>query len=216
MEVVNRVMNKQIKKIRFQRVCLAYALVFSSFGLFGCPKAPPPPPVEPPKPVVIEPEEPKPAPAPVKPVVKPKPKPKPIPPPPPPKEPEKPKRVPVIEFIESQYETIYFEYDESRLLPEARQILQSNAELLRNDLKRKPDIKLLIDGHCDERGTNEYNLALGERRAFRTRDYMISLGIPANILYTKSWGEEKPADYGHDEGAWARNRRAEFQIYKGD
>ena len=127
-----------------------------------------------------------------------------------------PQRVPEVDFVESSYEMIHFEYDKSRLLQDARRILKENVELLRKDLQKNPGLKLLIDGHCDERGTNEYNLALGERRAFSARDYMISLGIPANILYTKSWGEEKPLDPGQSERAWARNRRAEFHIYKGE
>jgi peptidoglycan-associated lipoprotein len=193
-----------------QLVRLIYALVFISFGLFGCPKKAPPP-VEPPKEEVKKPEEKKPAPP--KPVIKPKP-PRPVAPPP--KEPEKPKRVPQVEFIESDFETIYFDYDKSKLLVDARRKLRNTAELLRKNLSKNVDLKLLIDGHCDERGTNEYNLALGERRAFSARDYLISLGIPANVLYTKSWGEEKPVDFGHNESAWAKNRRAEFRIHKGD
>lgn len=193
-----------------QLLRLIYALVFVSFGLFGCPKKAPLP-IEPPKEEVKKPEEKKPAPE--KPVVKPKP-PRPVPPPP--KEPEKPKRVPQVEFIESDFETIYFDYDKSKLLVDARRKLRKTADLLRNNLQKKVVLKLLIDGHCDERGTNEYNLALGERRAFSARDYLISLGIPANVLYTKSWGEEKPTDFGHNESAWSQNRRAEFRIHKGD
>jgi peptidoglycan-associated lipoprotein len=121
-----------------------------------------------------------------------------------------------VEFIESNYETVYFEYDQSRLTAEARRILGKNADMIRGSLEKHPELKILIEGHCDERGTNEYNLALGERRAFSARDYLISLGTPAAALFTKSWGEEKPVDPGHSEKAWARNRRAEFSVYKGE
>ncbi len=195
-----------------QLVRLIYALLFISFGLFGCPKKAPLP-IEPPKEEVKEPEQEKPAPP--KPVVKPKP-PRPVTPPPSPKEPERPKRVPQVEFLESDFETIYFDYDKSKLLTDARSKLRNTAELLRKYLDQNIVLKLLIDGHCDERGTNEYNLALGERRAFSARDYLISLGIPANVLYTKSWGEEKPTDFGHNDSAWSKNRRAEFRVHKGD
>lgn len=130
-------------------------------------------------------------------------------------EPVKPKPLPDITEIVSQYQKVHFEVDKSRLIDEARQVLQRNAEKIRHDLQQYPDLKLLVEGHCDERGTNEYNLSLGERRAFRVKDYLISLGVPSNILFTKSWGEEKPFDFGHDEDAWAKNRRADFQVYKG-
>jgi peptidoglycan-associated lipoprotein len=204
-------LKKNIGLRTVQQVCL---LVFLGSVLFGCPKKAPPP-VAPPKEEVKKPVE-KPTPPPPKPVVKPEP-PKPVTPPPaPPKEPEKPKRIPQVDFVESHYDIIYFEFDKSRLLSQARRTLEKNAELLRKDLQKNPKLKLLIDGHCDERGTNEYNLALGERRAFSARDYLISLGIPANVLYTKSWGEEKPVDPRHNEEAWAKNRRAEFSIYRGE
>lgn len=129
--------------------------------------------------------------------------------------PASPRRVPDIAFVVSQYGQVYFEFDKSQLQAEARQILQKNAEKIRHDLQQYPDLKLLIEGHCDERGTNAYNLSLGERRAFSVRNYLISLGISSNVLFMKSWGEEKPVDLGHDEEAWAKNRRAEFQVYKG-
>ena len=212
-EVFNQVMDKPKWGRAVQAVLLISVVMFASLELLGCAKKVTPV-VKPPKkikePVVKEPK-----PAPLKPVKKPTP-PKPTPPPPPPKEPVKPKRIPPVEFIESNYETIHFEYDKSRLLPESRKKLEKNAELIRKSLKKHPGFKLLIDGHCDERGTNEYNLALGERRAFSARDYLLSLGIPTNILYTKSWGEEKPIDPGHNEKAWAKNRRAEFHVYKGE
>jgi outer membrane protein OmpA-like peptidoglycan-associated protein len=122
----------------------------------------------------------------------------------------KPTRMLPVEFIASNFEMIHFEYDKFRLLPEARKILRNNAELINNNLQKQKDFKILIEGHSDERGTNEYNLALGERRALRARDYLISLGISTDILYTKSWGEEKPIYSDRTEEAWQNNRRAEF------
>ena len=202
-----------MNKIVTKSVLMIFILTFMSFGLFGCPKKAPPL-SKIPKEKVKKPVEEKQVPTP-KPVEKPKP-PKPALPTLPVIEgPVKPKRVPPVEFIESNYEMILFEYDKSKLLPEARKILRRNAELISKNLQKHPDVKLLIEGHCDERGTNEYNLALGERRAQRTRDYLTSLGISTNILFTKSWGEEKPIDFGHTEEAWRKNRRAEFHIYKG-
>jgi peptidoglycan-associated lipoprotein len=105
---------------------------------------------------------------------------------------------------------VYFEFDKSRLTDEAKAILQDNAQWLRDN----PDIRVQIEGHCDERGTIEYNLALGERRAMSVRNYLVSLGIDPNRLYTISYGEERPAVLGHNEEAGAQNRRAEFKIAK--
>jgi len=101
---------------------------------------------------------------------------------------------------------IHFEFDKSRITEEARVILQKNAEII----KANPGVIIQIEGHCDERGTNEYNLALGLRRARATRDYLISLGVDPNRLVTISYGEERPLDPGHNEVAWAKNRRAQF------
>ncbi len=108
----------------------------------------------------------------------------------------------------SQYglETVYFDFDSSALRPDAIATLQKNAE----KIKQVPGVIIQLAGHCDERGTQEYNLALGERRALAVRDYLIKLGIPAERLVTISYGEEFPADPGHDEAAWAKNRRVEF------
>lgn len=103
---------------------------------------------------------------------------------------------------------IHFDFDSAVLLDEARSTLDHHAEWL----TRHPTVTLLIEGHCDERGTVEYNLALGERRAAAASDYLISLGVPANHLKTISYGKEFPLDPGHTEEAWARNRRAHFQF----
>jgi len=103
-------------------------------------------------------------------------------------------------------ENIYFDFDKYNLLPLAQQVLQRKAEWLRNN----PDVPVIIEGHCDERGTNEYNLALGDRRAESARTYLINLGIAGSRLTTVSYGEERPVDSGHNEVAWAKNRRAHF------
>ncbi|MDO9566410.1 MAG: peptidoglycan-associated lipoprotein Pal [Candidatus Desulfaltia sp.] len=105
-------------------------------------------------------------------------------------------------------EDIYFDFDKYNILPAAQQILQKKAEWLVNN----PDVSVIIEGHCDERGTNEYNLALGDRRAESARDYLINIGIAGSRLTTVSYGEERPVNSGHNEFAWAKNRRAHFEI----
>ncbi len=105
-------------------------------------------------------------------------------------------------------QTVYFAYDSTDLSDSARRILRNNADWL----KAHADVSVLVEGNCDERGTIEYNLALGERRASAVRDYMVSLGVDAFRIRIVSYGEELPADPGHDESAWAENRRGEFDI----
>lgn len=105
-------------------------------------------------------------------------------------------------------ENIHFEFDRSNLLPEAQEILRSKAQWLRDN----PDALAIIEGHCDERGTNEYNLALGDRRANSAKAYLVDLGIAASRLTCISYGEERPLDPGHNEEAWAKNRRAQFTM----
>ncbi len=105
-------------------------------------------------------------------------------------------------------QTVYFDYDKSDLSDSTRAALQSNAEWL----KANPGRTVLVEGHCDERGTVEYNLALGQRRAASVKDYLGGLGIDASRLKTVSYGKERPVDSGHDETAHGRNRRAEFVI----
>jgi peptidoglycan-associated lipoprotein len=103
---------------------------------------------------------------------------------------------------------IHFEFDRYDLTGEARQTLTENAKIVSNH----PSLKIQIEGHCDERGSNEYNLALGERRATSAKLYLIKLGVPENRLSTISYGEERPLDPGHNEEAWAKNRRCHFVI----
>lgn len=102
--------------------------------------------------------------------------------------------------------TIYFDYDSFQLRPDALETLRYNADLLR----QAPGVMVQIEGHCDERGTQEYNLALGEKRALAARQHLMNLGISGDRLITISYGEEDPVDPGHNEAAWAKNRRAEF------
>jgi peptidoglycan-associated lipoprotein len=105
-------------------------------------------------------------------------------------------------------EDIHFEFDQSRLLPEAKEILTDKAKWLR----AHPDVSAVIEGHCDERGTNEYNMALGDRRSQSAKSFLVDMGIASGRLTTISYGEEKPVDPRHDEEAWAKNRRVHFVI----
>ncbi|MCC6349142.1 MAG: peptidoglycan-associated lipoprotein Pal [Candidatus Eisenbacteria bacterium] len=106
----------------------------------------------------------------------------------------------------SDLATVHFALDSSALDDAARAILDRNARLLRDNA----DWTVTIAGNCDERGTVEYNQALGERRALAVRDYLIAAGVPDSRLKTISYGKEMPVDDGHDEAAWAKNRRADF------
>jgi len=117
------------------------------------------------------------------------------------------KKEPGIEgvvFESSLLKDIYFDFDKYDVRPEDALILKENADLL----KKYPNVKIQIEGHCDERGTSEYNLALGERRANSTKNYLVSLGISPERISIISYGEEKPLDPNHGEEAWAKNRRA--------
>ena len=105
-------------------------------------------------------------------------------------------------------ENIYFDFDSAVLSQEARKKLVMNAEKLNKDGK----VKIRIEGNCDERGSDEYNIALGERRAKAALKYLATLGIPEKRLSSISYGKEKPAVERHDEDAWAKNRRDEFVI----
>ena len=105
-------------------------------------------------------------------------------------------------------ETVYFDYDASSLSEKARQLLRHNAEVLEANSGKK----LEIQGNCDERGTTEYNLALGKRRAEAAKRYIVDLGIPRSQISTVSFGEENPAVRGSTESAWARNRRDDFVL----
>ncbi|HET7698465.1 MAG TPA: peptidoglycan-associated lipoprotein Pal [Vicinamibacterales bacterium] len=108
----------------------------------------------------------------------------------------------------SPFQPVFFSLDSFEIEGPAQQALTANAEIL----KKYPTWVITIEGHCDERGTAEYNLALGEKRALAARTYLLSLGIPADRLRTVSYGKEFPFDPGHDEAAWSKNRRAHFVV----
>ena len=107
-----------------------------------------------------------------------------------------------------RFATVYFDFDESNIRDDQRSILINNAQLL----SRYKTVKVKVEGHCDERGTNEYNLALGERRADAVKSFLIDYGIDGSRISTVTYGEERPVDPGHDETAWAKNRRSEFIV----
>jgi peptidoglycan-associated lipoprotein len=108
----------------------------------------------------------------------------------------------------SPFQPVFFGLDQAEIDAPSQQVLNANAALM----KKYPTWIVTIEGHSDERGTAEYNLALGERRALAARNYLVSLGIPADRLRTVSYGKEFPFEPGHDEGSWSKNRRAHFVV----
>jgi peptidoglycan-associated lipoprotein len=164
------------------------------------------------KPAVVPPEKPAPPPA------APAPAPSPAPPvaaappaPPPPAAP--PARPAPREFAAtSELRTIHFDFDKSDIRPGDAAILDANARWL----AANPKHVVMIEGHCDERGTNEYNLALGERRARATMSYLVARGVQASRLTTISYGEERPLCTEKNERCWSRNRRAQFLVKAGE
>jgi peptidoglycan-associated lipoprotein len=161
----------------------------------GCPRKPDvqPAPVvqQAPAPAVKAPEPPpavKPAPAPVV------------------KAPEPPPAVKSAPAV--QFEDVYFDFDKADLRPDARQALNANVQVLRSN----GQLRFTVEGHCDERGVNEYNLALGERRARAVRDYLVAAGIDPTRISIISYGKERPFVLGHDESAWKLNRRGHFIV----
>jgi len=111
-----------------------------------------------------------------------------------------------LDMAIGRMQTVYFDFDKYNLRDDAKRALENNADIMREH----PDLNVKIAGHCDERGTNEYNLALGEKRAKAARDYLSRLGIEAGRLSIISYGEERPVDPRHTEEAWSLNRRDEF------
>jgi peptidoglycan-associated lipoprotein len=109
-------------------------------------------------------------------------------------------------------QTVYFEFDKAEIRSDGREAVRNNAEILR----KWDGWSVTIEGHCDERGTNEYNLALGERRARAAQRALEAEGIASSRVRTISYGKERPADPGHTETSWARNRRAEFRVETGN
>jgi peptidoglycan-associated lipoprotein len=151
-------------------------------------------------------------------------------PPPPPQQQEQPKvekvEAPVVQepvlteeemFLQKSLDqinrekplgTVYFDYDRALIRDDAKPVLDGNAAWL----GKFKTAKILIEGHCDERGTEEYNLALGEKRAKSTQDYLLSLGVSADRIKIISYGKSQPINPGHDESAWQMNRRAQFLV----
>ncbi|HEX7967791.1 MAG TPA: peptidoglycan-associated lipoprotein Pal [Stellaceae bacterium] len=107
------------------------------------------------------------------------------------------------DFAQNVGDRVFFDYDKSDIKPEGRQVLQRQADWL----KKYPNVTVTVEGHCDERGTREYNLALGERRASAVKKMLVALGVPTARVSTISYGKERPAVVGSNEAAWAQNRR---------
>lgn len=105
---------------------------------------------------------------------------------------------------------VSFQYDSYKI--ESSEIVK--IERTADFMKRKKEVRLVVEGHCDERGSREYNMSLGEHRALAIRAYLVKLGIESVRIQTRSFGEEKPIDQGHDERAWRLNRRGEFALYR--
>lgn len=126
-------------------------------------------------------------------------------------EPTKPEPTPepeVKKVTESDFRIVYFDFDKYNLVDSAKRALDYNAQILKDN----PSLMIRIEGHCDERGTIEYNLSLGEKRAASAKKYLADLGIDPKRLQTISYGKERPAVAGSNEAAWAKNRRDEFKI----
>lgn len=168
-----------------RKICAILAFLVAAMMLIG-PGCGPKPDTVPSEPVVTEPE------TPTEPITEPE-----IGP-----EPE------VVRLTEDQFQIAYFDLDKYNLRGDARSALEANARLLKDN----PNVNVLIEGHCDERGTVEYNLALGEKRARTAMDYLVSLGVEGGRLETISYGKERPVALGHNESSWSKNRRAEFGI----
>ncbi len=116
-----------------------------------------------------------------------------------------------LQALQSKLQDIHFDFDKYDIRNDAKPIVKEAASLL----SKNKDVKAVIEGHCDERGTTEYNLALGDRRAKAVKDYLLTLGIPSGRVETVSFGEEKPLCAEHTEECWAKNRRAHFVLLKG-
>ena len=106
---------------------------------------------------------------------------------------------------------IHFDYDRSNIRPDDMGALDQKVAIM----QANPDLRIRVGGHCDERGSDEYNLALGNRRAQAAKQYLVSHGVEASRIETQSWGEERPLVDGHDESAWSQNRRSEFEVIGG-
>jgi peptidoglycan-associated lipoprotein len=110
--------------------------------------------------------------------------------------------------VSSHLQDVHFAFDSSAIEPQYRNILRKDADYLISNSR----VKVTIEGHCDERGTSEYNMALGQHRADEVKKYLVNLGVAGKSMTTVSYGKERPLDPGHDENAWAKNRRAHFEV----
>lgn len=115
------------------------------------------------------------------------------------------------EIFKNEIKDVFFDFDKYNLRPDAVETLKKDADVL---IHKLPNVKIIIEGHCDERGSEEYNLALGDKRANAAKDFLVKLGVDPSRIRTISYGEEKPFALGHNEKAWALNRRAHFVLVK--
>jgi peptidoglycan-associated lipoprotein len=113
-----------------------------------------------------------------------------------------------IQDLLNRIQDAYFDYDKHTLRPDAEAALKQDAQTLSDIIRQYPDFKLTVEGHCDERGSEEYNLALGDARAKQTKEYLAILGLPENQLRLISYGKDRPVCNDHDEECWQKNRRA--------
>ena len=113
-----------------------------------------------------------------------------------------------IQDLLNRIQDAYFDYDKHTIRSDAQAALQKDAQTLGEILRQYPDYKLTVEGYCDERGSEEYNLALGDARAKQAKDYLATIGVPGNQLRTISFGKDRPVCTEHDEACWQRNRRA--------
>lgn len=113
-----------------------------------------------------------------------------------------------IQELLDRIQDAYFDYDKHNIRPDAETTLKADAKTLTDIITQYPDFKLTVEGHCDERGSDEYNMSLGDARAKQAKEYLTSLGLPANQLAVVSYGKERPQCTEHDEACWQKNRRA--------
>ena len=116
------------------------------------------------------------------------------------------------DFMENAEDRVFFAFDSSAISPDSAEILDTQVKWL----KKHENVNVVVQGYCDERGTREYNLALGERRANAVKQYLVSQGVAADRISTISYGKERPADLGNNEAAWAQNRRAVTVVKAGN
>jgi peptidoglycan-associated lipoprotein len=113
-----------------------------------------------------------------------------------------------IQDLLNRIQDAYFDYDKHTIRPDAQAALRTDAQTLADIIKQYPDFKLTVEGHCDERGSEEYNIALGDARAKQAKEYLANLGLPGEQLQVISYGKDKPVCSDHDEACWQQNRRA--------